>query len=86
MGIIIQQTEGQSELQKQINANLKAKATARGKQEGGPKGGYHDAPDGVEDAAYMRGTKKTTTLAPAWAVVFILTLVVFAYVIYKVSQ
>ena len=86
MGIIIQQTEGQSELQKQIGADLKAKAAARAKQEGPPKGGYHDAPDGVEDAAFMRGTKKTTTLAPAWAVVFLLAIAVFVYVIYKVSR
>ena len=86
MGIILQQTEGQSELQKQIGADLKAKAAARAKQEGGPKGGYHDAPDGVEDAAYMKGIKKTTTLAPLWAIVFILAMAVFIYVIYKVGQ
>lgn len=86
MGIIIQQTEGQSELQQRIGAELKAKAAARAKQEGGPKGGYHKAPDGIEDAAYMRGTKKTTTLAPAWLVVFILAMAVFIYVIYKVSR
>ena len=86
MGIILQQTEGQSELQKQIGADLKAKAAARSKDEGAPKGGYHDAPDGVEDAAYMRGTKKTTTLAPVWAIVFLAAMAVFVYVIYKVSR
>lgn len=86
MGRYIEQTEGQSELQQRIAAELKAKAAARAKQEGEQAEGYHKAPDGVEDAAYMRGTKRTTTLAPVWAIIFFLAVGVFIYFIYKMSH
>jgi len=86
MGRYIEQTEGQSELQQRIAAELKAKAAARAKQEGDPNEGYHKAPDGVEDAAYMHGTKRTTTLAPVWAIIFFLAIGVFIYFIYKMSH
>jgi hypothetical protein len=86
MGRYIEQTEGQSELQQRIAAELKAKAAARAKQEGEQTEGYHKAPDGVEDAAYMHGTKRTTTLAPVWAIIFFLAIGVFIYFIYKMSH
>lgn len=86
MGIILEKTSGQSELQERIAAELKAKAAARSKQEGQPAGGYHDAPDGVKDAAFMKGTKETTSLAPVWFGVFILGIAVTVYVIYQVSR
>lgn len=86
MGRYIEQTEGQSELQQRIAAELKAKAAARAKQEGQQNEGYHQAPDGIEDTAYIRGTKRTTTLAPVWAIIFFLAIGVFVYFIYKMNH
>ena len=86
MGRYLEQTEGKTELQQRIAAELKAKAAARAKQEGEEKEGYYKAPDGIEDAAYMRGTKRTTTLAPAWAIIFFLAIGVFVYFIYKMNH
>lgn len=86
MGRYLEQTEARSELQQRIAAELKAKATARAKQEGGGDAGYYDAPDGVDDAAYMKGTKATSTLAPVWAVIFFAALAVLAFFIYQVNQ
>lgn len=86
MGRYLEQTEGRSELQQKIAADLRAKQAARAKQEGEQESSYYVAPDGVEDAEYLRGTKATTTLAPAWVVIFILALVVFGYFIYQVNH
>ena len=86
MGRYIQQNETRSELQQRLDAELRAKAAANAKQDGGGAGGKYDRPDGVEDAAYMKGTKATTTLAPIWAIIGIAAVVVFVYFIIEVSQ
>lgn len=86
MGRYLEQTEGKTELQQRIAAELKAKAAARAKQEGEEQNGYYKAPDGIEDAAYMRGTKRTTTLAPVWAIIFFLVIGVFIYFIYIMNH
>lgn len=86
MGRYLEQTEGRSELQQRIAADLRAKAAAKAKQEGDADTSYYTAPDGVEDAEYMRGTKATTTLAPAWAVLFFAAVGVFIYFIYQVNH
>ena len=86
MGRYLEQNEGRSELQQRIAAELKAKAAARAKQEEGGDAGYYDAPDGVEDAAYMKGTKATTTLAPVWALIFFAAIAVLVYFIYQTNR
>ncbi|MFZ1258281.1 MAG: hypothetical protein WAQ25_02315 [Candidatus Saccharimonas sp.] len=86
MGRYIEQTESRSELQQKIAAELRAKAAARAKQEGEATGDYRQAPDGVEDAAYLKGTKTTTTLAPVWVMLFFAAIAVFAYFIYQVNR
>lgn len=86
MGRYLEQTEARSELQQRIAAELKAKAAARAKQEEGGDAGYYDTPDGVDDAAYMHGTKRTTTLAPVWAFIFFAALAVFIYFIYQTNR
>lgn len=84
MGRYLEQTEARSELQQRIAADLRAKHAARAKQDDDTDGkSYYDAPDGVEDAAYMQGTKATTTLAPAWIVIFFAALFVFGLFIYQ---
>ncbi|MGB4762043.1 MAG: hypothetical protein WBP12_01640 [Candidatus Saccharimonas sp.] len=86
MGRYIQQNESRSELQQRIAADLRAKAAAKAKQEGGEGNGDYTAPDGVDDAAYLKGTKTTTTLAPAWFLIFIMALGVFAFFIYQANR
>ncbi len=86
MGRYLEQTEGRSELQQRIAADLRAKAAAKAKQEGDAHGSYYDAPDGVDDAEYMKGTKVTTTLAPAWVAIFFAAVAVFIYFIYQANH
>ena len=86
MGRSIEQKQGQSELQQRIAAELKAKAAAKAKQEAEGKGGYYEKPDGVEDQAYMKGYKRTTTLAPVWALIFFMAVGVFILFVYKVNN
>lgn len=86
MGRYLEQTEGRSELQQRIAADLRAKAAEKTKQEGGGDTGYYDAPDGVMDAQYMKGTKATTTLAPVWALLFFAAIGTLVYFIYSVNR
>mgnify|MGYP004362901045 CR=1 FL=1 len=64
MGIIVKQTENRSELQKRIAKELSDKAK---KKNPNPA----DLPDGVEDAAYTKDTKQTTSLAWVWILITI---------------
>ncbi len=74
----MRQNENRSELQKRLDTELRAKAAARRNAE-------NDRPDGVEDSAYIKGTKQTTGLAWAWALIFFLVLIGFGYFIYMAS-
>lgn len=85
MGRYIEQTESRSELQQRIAADLRAKAAEKAKQEGNG-GEPHTAPDGVDDAEYLKGTKSTTTLAPVWLAIAVAAVGVFIYFVYKVNQ
>ncbi|QQS22165.1 hypothetical protein IPM09_01315 [Candidatus Saccharibacteria bacterium] len=87
MGRYIEQTESRSELQQKIAADLRAKAVAKAKQEGAAAdAGYYAAPDGVDDSAYIKGTKTTTTLAPAWVIITFMAIAVFAFFVYQVNK
>lgn len=86
MGRYLEQTEGRSELQQRIAADLRAKAAAKAKQEGEEAVNYYTAPDGVEDAEYMKGTKVTTTLAPVWVLIVLMAVIVFGVFIYQVTR
>ena len=48
-------------MQQNIAAELRQKAMAKSKQE--------DLPDGVDDSQFIKGTKKTTSLAWAWILI-----------------
>jgi len=76
MGRYYEQNENRSQLQQKIAADLRAKAAARAKEEG-EANPYDQQQDGIEDSAYMKGTKKTTTLAWAWLVIFFMAICVF---------
>lgn len=86
MGRYLEQTDARSELQQRIAADLRAKAAAKAKREGAGDAGYYEAPDGVDDSQYMKGTKTTTTLAPVWLLIFIAAIGVLIYFIYLVNQ
>lgn len=75
MGIIVNQQDNRTELQKRIAAELSDKA----KKKHDPKG---EQVDGVEDSAYIEGTKLTTSLAWVW--ILIVVVAVIAAVVYFV--
>lgn len=64
MGIIVNQQDNRSELQKKIAAELSEKAKKK-------HDATHDLPDGVDDSAYIENTKQTTSLAWIWLVIVI---------------
>ena len=63
MALFVRQDENRSELQKQVATQIQERARAKAKEA--------ELPDGVDDSAYIEGTKKTTTLAWAWALIVI---------------
>lgn len=85
MGRYLEQTEGRSELQQKIAADLRAKAAARAKDEG-QSDTFVDAPDGIDDSQYIKGTKKTTSLAGVWLMVFFMAVAVFIFFIIQASR
>lgn len=76
MGRYIEQNESRSELQQRIAADLRAKAAEKAKNEG-EEDASANSHDGVEDSAYIRGTKSTTSLAWAWALIFFAVIAIF---------
>lgn len=86
MGRYLEQTESRSELQQRIAAELRAKAAARAKDDENGSASYYDAPDGVEDSAYMQGTKRTTSLSPVWALIVIAMIGVVGLFIYQANR
>lgn len=61
MSLYVKQTDTRSALQEKLAAELQEKARKKAKEA--------ELPDGVEDSAYIEGTKKTTSLAWAWVVI-----------------
>lgn len=72
----MKQNENRSELQKRLDAELRAKAAARSKSED------FDRPDGVDDSAYIKGTKQTSSLAWAWLLIFFAVMAILGFFIY----
>ena len=72
MGLIVNQQDNRSELQKKVAAELAEKAKKKHEA-------THDLPDGVEDSAYMEGTKQTTSLAWVWLLIVIAAIVAFVW-------
>ena len=86
MGRYIQQNQSRSELQQRIAADLRAKAASKAKQDGDVPNATDSGPDGVDDAAYLKGTKATTTLAPVWAIIFGVGTAMFGFFVYLMSR
>jgi hypothetical protein len=63
MGLYVKQTDTRSQLQEKLAAELQEKARAKAKEA--------ELPDGVEDSAYIQGTKITTSLAWIWIILIV---------------
>ncbi len=72
MALFIRQTEDRSKLQEKLAAELQEKAKARALQSA--------RPDGVDDSAYLKDTKQTTSLAWVW-ILIVLAVIVAIFVI-----
>lgn len=71
MALFIRQNENKTELQNRLAAELQERARQKAKEA--------DLPDGVEDSQYIKGTKKTTSLAWAWLLIFITFVVIIVW-------
>lgn len=63
MALYIKQSDTRSQLQEKLAAELQDKARTKAKEA--------ELPDGVDDSAYIEGTKHTTTLAWVWGAIFL---------------
>jgi len=61
MALYVKQSDTRSQLQEKLAAELQEKARAKAKEA--------ELPDGVDDSAYIEGTKRTTSLAWAWLII-----------------
>ena len=77
MALFVRQDENRSELQQRLATELQARAKERAKQA--------DQPDGVDDSQFLQGTKQTTSLAWAWAIVAVLGIGVVIFLLIKAS-
>ncbi len=65
MGIIFNQQDNRTELQKRVAAGLTEKAKRKRDEEA-------ELPDGVDDSRYIEGTKMTTSLAWVWVIIAVI--------------
>lgn len=79
MGQYLNQRDNRTELQQRLDAELRAKAAAKSKNEA-------NRPDGVDDSAYIKGTKTTTTLDWVWLLIGLSVVFIFGYFIYLVNS
>lgn len=86
MGRYIEQNQKRSELQQQIADRLRKQSGTSLDDGDEPREIKGKTVDGVDDMAYLEGTKATTTLAPAWVLIAIVSVAVFVYFVYQVSR
>lgn len=79
MGQYLKQRDERSQLQQRLDAELRAKLATQSKAEA-------ETPDGVDDSAYIEGTKQTTSLDWVWLLIFFAVIGVVGYFIYVVSR
>ena len=63
MALFIQQDDERTELQKRISSDLQDKAKKRTE--------LAESPDLVEDSQYIKGSKRTTSLAWIWVLIIL---------------
>lgn len=78
MGLFIRQDEERTELQRRLATELQEKARARAEAD--------NQFDDIEKSQYLKGTKRTTSLAWVWGVIVVLIIAVLIYVIIRLNQ
>jgi hypothetical protein len=78
MALFIKQDERRTELQTRIAAELQEKAKRKASEA--------ERPDGVDDSAYLKNTKSTTSLAWVWAIIAVAAIVVLIWLIVVAAQ
>jgi preprotein translocase subunit SecF len=71
MALFIRQDEQRSKLQERIATEMQERAKQRAID--------NDPPDGVDDARFIEHTKRSSSLALVWAIIFILVIVGFIF-------
>ncbi len=75
MALFVNQNSNRSKLQEKLAAELQEKAKLKAGDDN------QGRPDGVEDSAYMEGTKKTTSLAWVWVLITLAVIGIAIWVI-----
>lgn len=78
MGMFIRQDDKRSQLQERIAAELQEKARQRALDA--------ERPDGVDDSAYVKGTKSTTSLAWVWVLIAVATVGVIVWLVIESTR
>ena len=73
MGIIYNQESNRSDLQKRVAQELSEKAKKK------KLDSADELPDGVDDSAYIEGTKQTTSLAWVWVLIVVVGVAVMIW-------
>jgi hypothetical protein len=79
MALFIRQDDNRSELQQRLAAELQEKAKKRAQLDNTPS-------DDIEDSNYLKGTKKTTSLAWIWLLVAIIFILIVAASFFVVGK
>jgi Flp pilus assembly protein TadB len=75
MALFVNQDDTRTKLQKRISEDLAAKAKKKALESD------KERPDGVDDSAYLKNTKQTTSLAWVWALIAIAIAVLLIWVV-----
>ena len=78
MALFIRQNDNRSQLQERLAAELQERAKQKAQKA--------DLPDGVEDSAYIKDTKSTTSLAWVWILVVLAIIILVTWIIIKTSS
>lgn len=82
MGLFVEQNSNRSKLQEKLAAELNEKHRRKSSTEGDGASGAKNAPDGVDDSAYMENTKQTTSLAWVWMIVIVVAIAIAAWLVF----
>ena len=80
MGLFVEQNSNRTKLQERLAAELNEKAKKKASDEA------IDLPDGVDDSAYIEGTKQTTSLAWVWILIIVAIVAVMLYFTYRFAS
>jgi len=79
MALFIRQDDNRSELQQRLAVELQEKAKKRAQLDNAPS-------DDIEDSHYLKGTKKTTSLAWMWLAIFVVVVLIIVASFFIVSS